>query len=693
MIKVRITKHPVLDVTEGKMVSFSFDGQTYQGREGEMVSSALFASGIQSFSIHPVGDAPQGIFCANGQCAQCTVIIDGQPQKSCVTALKEGMVIETLVHYPNLAADDNGRPSQKPKEMECDVLIVGGGPSGLTAAVELADQGFSVILVDDKDRLGGKLVLQTHKFFGSVADCYAGTRGTDIGVILEEEIRARDNITVLTNSAVIGIYSDKKAGVFQEQKYYNHISFRAVIVATGARERSLLFPGNDLPGVYGAGAFQTLVNRDFIKASDRVLIVGCGNVGLIGAYHALQAGIDVVGIIDIADKVSGYKVHADKIKRMGVPLYLNHTILAAEGDGKVERATIAEVDEDWNPILKTARTFAVDTVLIAVGLVSADEFYEAGIEGGFPVLKAGDAHEIAEASSAMMGGRIIGREAAKLLGKDISIPQEWREKAEILKSPPGKIEEREHSLAAGRGYRPILHCYQEIPCNPCTTVCPHDSIQLSGKTGTIMDLPQFSGKCIGCGLCVLICPGLAITLVRRAQEEGMAEVILPHEFDHDYKKGDEIELRDKDGLPVGTGRVKSTRFNRKHRTHLITVEVREELAVKAAGILVQAESVTKPLDEAEYSYLPENAIVCRCERVSVGELVEFIKENKVTDINQLKLTRAGMGACGGKTCTELFPRVMLQAGVKRDEITEGTLRPLAVEVPMKAIANQRGEDE
>ena len=161
------------------------------------------------------------------------------------------------------------------------------------------------------------------------------------------------------------------------QERYLLVSFDGVIVAAGARERSLVFPGNDLPGVFGAGAFQTLVNRDLVKSSERVLIVGCGNVGLIGAYHALQAGINVVGLIDIAPQVSGYKVHADKIKRMGVPIYLSHTLLGVQGDGRVEKATIAQVDEDWNPIVETAKTFAVDTVLIAVGLSSADEFYNA----------------------------------------------------------------------------------------------------------------------------------------------------------------------------------------------------------------------------------------------------------------------------------------------------------------------------
>lgn len=689
---MRITKHPVLDLKDGKEVSFTFDGQPFVGKQGEMVSSALFANGIRTFSIHTVGDAPQGLFCANGQCAQCTVIIDGLPLKSCITPLREEMEIKTLVHYPELPADDEWRPSSQPEELSCQVLIVGAGPAGITAALELADLGFSVILVDDKDHLGGKLVLQTHKFFGSMADCWAGTRGTDIGVLLENEARSRDKITIMTNSTVAGVYSDRKAGIYQDQKdKYIHISFEGLIVATGARERSLIFPGNDLPGVFGAGAFQTLVNRDLVKSSKRVLIVGCGNVGLIGAYHALQAGIDVVGIIDIASKVSGYKVHADKIKRMGVPIYLNHTVLGVDGDDKVERATICQVDQDWNPLAETAKTFEVDTVLIAVGLSSADEFYDAGILGGFPVLKTGDANEIAEASSAMMGGRIVGREMAKLLGNATTIPQEWFEKAEVLKSHPGEVFARSHSLPKEDGWEPIIHCYEEIPCNPCTTVCPHDSIHLSDLTGTIMDLPGFSGKCIGCGFCVLICPGLAITLVRRSKEKGLAELVLPHEFNHDFKPGDRVPLRDPDGLALGEGTIKSTRFNKKHRTHLITLEVEADLATRVAGIKVQDESVTNPLAEAHFTHLPDNAIVCRCERVSVGEIKDYVRENNVRDLNQLKLPRVAMGACGGKTCLDLLPRVLMQAGVKKEDVRLATYRPLTVEIPMKALANQGGD--
>lgn len=689
---MRISQHPILDQKTGREVSFTFDGQPLVGREGEMVSSALFANGIRTFSRHKVDNAPQGIFCANGQCAQCTVLIDGLPMKSCITPLREGMDIRTLVHYPTLPPDDELRPSRRPPELSCQVLVVGAGPSGITAAIELADAGFSVILVDDKDHLGGKLVLQTHKFFGSMADCYAGTRGTDIAKILEEEARKRENITIMTDSVVVGVFADGKAGIYQPQEErYLLLSFAGVIVATGARERSLVFPGNDLPGVFGAGAFQTLVNRDLVKSSERVLIVGCGNVGLIAAYHALQAGIDVVALIDIAPKVSGYKVHGDKIKRMGVPIYLSHTLVSVQGEGKVEKATIAQVDESWNPLLSTAKTFAVDTVLIAVGLSSVDEFYSAGLEAGFPVLKTGDANEIAEASSAMIGGRITGREMARRLGSTIDIPEEWFAKAEILKSPPGEVFPRTHTWPPEDGWQPVIHCYEEIPCNPCTTVCPHNSIQLTGRTGTIMDLPEFSGKCIGCGLCVLICPGLAITLVRESEEAGLAEVVLPYEFDHNFQPGDQVILRDVEGSDLGRGTVLRTRFNKKHRTHLLTLQVQADIATKVAGILVQDPAVTQPLPEADFTYLPDNAIVCRCERITVGQIKEFVRENEVTDLNQLKLLRTAMGACGGKTCLDLLPRVLMEAGVKKEEIRPATYRPLTMEIPMKALANQGGD--
>ncbi len=685
----RITKHPVLPTNpETKQVPFKFNGERIFGLENEPVSSALFANNIKAFSIHEVEDAPQGIFCANGQCSHCTLIIDGFPLKSCITPLKENMDVRTLVHAPELPKDDSKLSNFQILDLKCDVLVVGGGPSGLTASIELAKLGFDIILVDDKEKLGGKLLLQTHKFFGSIEDCYAGKRGIEIAELLEKEIRTFPNIRIFTNTSVAAVYKDKKAGLFIDFKEYAIVDFAGMIVSAGARERSLIFPGNDLPGVYGAGAFQTLVNRDLVKAANRIFIIGSGNVGLIAAYHALQAGITVVGIADILNEVSGYKVHGDKIQRMGVPVYLKHTILTAEGDGKVQRITIAEVDDRFNPILETAKTFEVDTLLIAVGLASIDEFYNTAKSYGFKVVKAGDADEIAEASSAMFGGRVAGLQLAKELGKNVEIKDEYFEKAEILKSRPGKVH-TEPVTHISEKYIPLFHCNQEIPCNPCTSVCPEGAIKLEDALHSIMDIPYYDGdECTRCGQCVAVCPGLAISLAKKLYGE-FAEVILPHEFIPNFTVNEFIPVTDINGNILEKGEVMKINYSRKYKTYLIALKVLASNATKIAGIRVQDEEKTKPLPEPVYNYIPENGVVCRCERVTIKEIVSFIKENNIRDANQLKQIRVGMGACGSRTCSILLPRIFAMAGVDWKDVEKPTKRPLSIEIPMGAIVNEK----
>lgn len=103
-----------------------------------------------------------------------------------------------------------------------------------------------------------------------------------------------------------------------------------------------------MPGVFGAGAFQTLVNRDLVKPSEQLFVIGGGNVGLIASYHALQAGINVVGLVEALPECGGYKVHRDKLARLGVPIYTSHTIIQAHGETHVSGVTIAAVDRSFN---------------------------------------------------------------------------------------------------------------------------------------------------------------------------------------------------------------------------------------------------------------------------------------------------------------------------------------------------------
>jgi len=210
MSDYRIKEHPILAVPPDPTVGFTWQGKALQAREGETIASALFANGIRVFGHHPKDGAPQGIFCANGQCAQCAVIADGLSVKSCMVPVREGMAVLPLDGKPQLPDVDEGDVRFRDIELlEVECLVLGGGPAGLSAAIELAKAGVGVILVDDKASLGGKLVLQTHKFFGSIEACHAGTRGMDIGAKLEKELRAYENVRIWNNSNALAVFSDR----------------------------------------------------------------------------------------------------------------------------------------------------------------------------------------------------------------------------------------------------------------------------------------------------------------------------------------------------------------------------------------------------------------------------------------------------------------------------------------------------
>jgi len=568
-------------------------------------------------------------------------------------------------------------------EVEC--LIIGAGPAGLSAAIELGKAGVRTLIIDDKHRLGGKLVLQTHKFFGSIEDCYAGTRGIDIATRLEDDLSEYENVQVWPNTTALAVFSDRKVGVLHDRRYVV-VQPHVLLVATGAREKSLVFRGNTLPGVYGAGAFQTLLNRDLVRPSERLFIVGGGNVGLITGYHALQARIDVVGLCEALPDCSGYKVHKDKLARLGVPIYTSHTIISANGREQVESVTIAQIDRNWQPIRGTEKSFGCDTVLVAVGLDPVDELTRKAEDFGLPVLAAGDAEEIAEASAAMFAGKIRGLEVAKMLGRDVGeIPPEWHRTNEVLKSSPGAvvvedIPEREE------GVFPVLHCAQEIPCNPCTSVCPKECITIDGDD--LRGLPEYTmEECNGCGKCVAICPGLAITLVDYRKDREAPSVTIAHEFlDRTIHKGDVVTVLDTEGTILGNVEVLKVRTPKMaDRAHLVRVKAPASIARRIVGIRVQEASVGEPLGHY-VGRIQDDAMICRCERVTAGEIRALIRAG-IRDMNDIKaLTRAGMGACGAKTCAPIIERLFREESVPPDQFVESTRRPLFVEVPLGVFA-------
>jgi len=681
----RVQTHPILPSREGIWVRFFFNGSERVGLAGEMVSSAVFGTGQRVFGHHHKDGSPQGLFCANGQCSQCTLVIDGIAKKSCITPLSEGMRVETLEGMPELGFQPFAGAAA-PVTVETDVLVIGAGPAGMAAADELGKAGLKVVVVDDKDRPGGKLVLQTHKFFGSVADCNAGTRGIRIAELLAESIAGHPGVELWLNSMVLSVFSDGLVGI-QSPGGYRMVRPKKLLVAAGAREKCFPFPGGTLPGVYGAGAFQTLVNRDLIRCSERILVLGGGNVGLIGAYHALQAGMTVVAVVEGMDRCGGYKVHADKIMRMGVPVLTRHTVLAAHGTELLEAVTVCGVDQRFRPLPGTEKSFEVDTLLVAVGLSPVNEFHLKALDFGMDSRLAGDAEEIAEASAAMFSGRIRGREIACELAPSTAVcPLDWKEKADVLKSPGGEVFPY-NPPGERSGVFPVLHCTQEIPCNPCMTICPMNLIVTAGHP--VMGVPEYTAGCIGCRKCVAVCPGLAVTMVDFRKDSSFPTVTIPWEFDDEMPApGSDAEVMDWEGVSLGTGRVLEVKpapgFP---ATRLLEVRVAADVAGRVAGVRVQPPEASRALGKPLESVVADDVVVCRCERVTAGEIRTHLR-NGVRDMNHLKaLTRAGFGACGGKTCKALIEGIAASEGISPEALTGFTERPLFSEVELGFFAD------
>lgn len=325
--------------------------------------------------------------------------------------------------------------------LEKDVLVIGAGPAGLAASIEAGKYGASVLLVDLNMQPGGQLFKQIHKFFGSSAH-RSGTRGYDIGKQLLKEAEESD-VEIWMQSTVIGIFPGNKIaiekGLDSGEKEMVTMQAKKIIIATGASENAIRFKGWTTPGVMGAGAAQTMINVNHVKPGQKIVMLGTGNVGLIVSYQLMQAGCDVVSLIEAAPKIGGYAVHAAKIRRAGVPIRLQHTIIEAKkgADGCVCGCVIAQVDNHFQPIPGTEETIACDTIALAAGLKPTmdlvklagckltfngpfggyiplhNERMETSCEG---VFVAGDTTGVEEANTALEEGKIAGISAAEDLG-------------------------------------------------------------------------------------------------------------------------------------------------------------------------------------------------------------------------------------------------------------------------------------
>jgi len=434
----RIIEHPILDFRRGRKVKFYFEDTVVEAYEGESVIAALYAIGVRALSINPASNRPRAPFCMIGKCGGCLATVDGIPNtRLCLEPVREGMRIYRQRGYPEVPSIEE--PVEAETEyMEVDTLIIGGGPAGLKAAQVLGRLGYKVLIIDEHFKLGGQLVKQTHKFFGD-KKYFGGTRGFHIAEKLVEEISKYENVVAYTHAFAYGIFKEGVVGIAVRGSRPKNLVVKpkTIIAGTGAYEKTILFDNNDLPGIMGAGAVQTLMNEYGVYPGEKALVVGSGNVGLIVTYQLLQAGVKVRALVEIMPKIGGWFVHAAKIRRYGVPILTRHSVIMAIGEDRVEKAVIAKFDEKFQPIHGTERVYDVDLLLLAVGLAPNYAFFsQAGCVmrwipelGGLAPIRtryletsvenlfiAGDASGIEEATTAFVEGEIAALSAAIKMG-------------------------------------------------------------------------------------------------------------------------------------------------------------------------------------------------------------------------------------------------------------------------------------
>ncbi len=334
-----------------------------------------------------------------------------------------------------------------------EIAIVGAGPAGLSAALEASRAGARVTIIDEYSRPGGQYFKQPPSSFKLLDRSLMG-RDYQAGQELLSRI-SDGNITLMSGTLVWGAFSPDTLELYQEERgECLRLSSDRTIIATGAYDRPIAFPGWTLPGVITAGAAHSLVKSQFVLPGSRVLLAGSGPFQLPVASQLLKGGAQVVAVLEAGrvggwvtrvpaiwrhlDKVNEAKDYLGAILKARVPYEFGWTVIEARGKDHVEDAVISQLDENYHPISGTERVLQVDTICLGFGfipslqlprLLGCESAYDKGLSAWVTacdenqatsvqgVYVAGETTGIGGHDVAMCEGAVAGLRAASDIGK------------------------------------------------------------------------------------------------------------------------------------------------------------------------------------------------------------------------------------------------------------------------------------
>jgi len=437
-IDLRLRQQPQHAEQRGKELSFRLNEKTIHAYEGETVGAALHAAGVKILSRSVKYHRPRGLFCTAGNCPNCLMQVDGVPNvRVCVEPAREGMEVRSQTGWPSVqfdlfaALDSLGflfpvgfpyryfirprwlyrwwewllrqmsghgelserldvreTPTGKKVEAQTDVAVVGAGPAGLAAAHAAAATGVQVTLIDEGPQLGGSLRADTSCY--SARRAYTGLRGHEIARKLIDSLSANSTLQIYSAATAFGIYDSRVLGVRQKDTLVK-LAARRIIVATGAYENPLVADDWDRPGVLLATGVQRMLHLWRMRPGKAAVVVGTDDLGLMVAAQLLEAGVEIKAVADSRMRLNETLAEVELLRAHGVPLLTLHSLKAVQGRSCVIGAELARFDSTRQLAEGSELRLPCDTIVLAPGLVPANELIFHATARGSYVLEASGA--------------------------------------------------------------------------------------------------------------------------------------------------------------------------------------------------------------------------------------------------------------------------------------------------------------